>query len=91
MEVHELAKQIETFAKETREDLAVIKRGVYGDKENKVKGLLERQDIDEKRMDGLDGKLEKVDRKLWKVGVLMGAGVAAIDFIIMYIKNFTSK
>lgn len=91
MEVRELAKIVEAFQVEMRNDMATLKRGVYGDKENQVKGLLERQDADEKRMNGIDGKLEKVDRKLWKVGVLMGAGVAAIDFIIMYIKNFTSK
>jgi hypothetical protein len=84
MEVHELAKQIEAFAKDTREDLALIKRGVYGDPHNKVKGLLERQDKDERRID-------KIERRQWKIGVLMGAGVAAVDFVIMYIKNFTSK
>lgn len=86
MQVHD--DKFDTFARDMREDMATLKRGVYGDPANKVKGLLERQDADEKRMNGIDGKLEKVDRKLWRIGVMMGAGVAAVDFIIIYVKEF---
>jgi hypothetical protein len=81
MEVHELAAQLEKFANETKRDLSVIKRGVYGDPENKVKGLIERQDSDEERI----GKIEK---RQWKIGVLMAGGVAMVDFVIIYVKEF---
>lgn len=83
--------KFDAFCREMREDMATVKRGIYGDPSNKVRGLLERQDDDETRMDGLEARQEKTDRKLWKIGVMMGAGVAAVDFIIMYIKNFTTK
>jgi hypothetical protein len=81
MEVHELAKKIDEFQREVRDDMAVLKRGMYGDPVNKVRGLLERQDSDEERID-------KIEKRQWKVGAMMGGGIVAIDIIIFYIKEF---
>jgi hypothetical protein len=72
MEVHELAKQVQAFHEEMRGDMAVLKRGMYGDKDNRVKGLLERQDADEKRMDDIEDDLSKTKQKLWRFNVLIG-------------------
>jgi hypothetical protein len=77
----EIAKKIDEFQREMREDMSVIKRGVYGDKINGVKGLLERQDHDEERID-------KIEKRQWKVGAMMGGFVVAVDIIVMYVKEF---
>jgi hypothetical protein len=47
-----------------REDVGVIKRGMYGDKENNVKGLIQRQDDDEKRLGTLESKVTFVSDKV---------------------------
>lgn len=88
MEVHELAKQIDGFQKEMRDDMAVLKRGVYGDAANGVKGLIQRQNEDEAWRATIEARQDKTDRKLWKIGATMGAFVAGLDFAIMYVKGF---
>ena len=55
-------------------DVKTIKRGLYGDPDNKVIGLIERQDKDEIRLDAL----EAIDRsqnlkKKWFTGLLVVA------------------
>jgi hypothetical protein len=82
MEVSELAKKVDELHREMREDMAVLKRGVYGDKINGVRGLLERQDSDEERID-------KIEKRQWKVGAMIGGFVVAVDIVVMYIKEFT--
>ncbi len=65
-----LIEKFDRHAKQTAEDLETVKRGIYGDKANKVMGLLDRQDLDEKRI----GKLEENQKKAvwWGSGLFVG-------------------
>jgi hypothetical protein len=88
MEVSELAKKVDEFHREMRDDMAVLKRGVYGDPKNRIKGLLERQDEDDAWRDKIEARQDKLDNKIWKIGASIGAVFVGFDFAIMYIKGF---
>lgn len=83
-----ITQELKQFRRETNEKLDTLHRGVYGDPVNRVPGLMQRQDDDEARMDGIEARQDKTDQKLWKIGATMGAAVAGLDFAIMYIKGF---
>jgi len=85
MEVHELAKQVQAFHEEMRKDMAVLKRGVYGDPANRVRGLLDRQDADEKRMGDIEDRLEKSDRRGWKLTTAVGTLFIGLEVFWKYI------
>lgn len=84
-----LIKAFEEHSKFVKEELATIKRGVYGDPENKVSGLMERQLEDERRISDLEeyNKKEQLQKKtiLWVIGVmftaLQAAGIAVWEFV----------
>jgi hypothetical protein len=86
--VDDLAKKVDEFHREMRDDMAVLKRGVYGDPANRIKGLLERQDEDDAWRDKIETRQDKLDNKIWKIGATVGAIVVGFDFAIMYIKGF---
>lgn len=75
-----LIKKFDEFAKETKQELGTIKRGVYGDEANGVKGLIERQNEDEERMD-------KMERRQYKIGVWLGIIVIGLDAIWNIVKG----
>lgn len=84
-----LIKKFDEHCEYTKKELSEIKRGVYGDPANKVLGLIDRQEIDERRLHILeeDKKQEKVQKKtiLWVVGILFTAlqaiGIAVWEFL----------
>lgn len=82
--VDELIKKFDVFAEETKKELANIKRGVYGDQVNGVKGLIERQNEDEERMD-------KMERVLYKTAVWLGVIVIGLDAIWNIVKSHLVK
>jgi hypothetical protein len=87
MEVHELARKMDEFHREMREDMAVLKRGVYGDERNNVKGLLRRQDEDDDRLTAMEDRVETVERKAWRINILIGLVWVAIGAFWEFIKG----
>ena len=68
------------------ENVQSIHRAIYGDEANLVKGLLQRQDEDEKTHEEIKAKLEPIWRihsfitsgKLWAVATALGTIIAAL-------------
>ena len=68
-------------------EVKTIKRGLYGDPENEVPGLIARQVQDEKRLDILEAVYKNNDfKKNWFVGILIGAGTI-INGVIHFFKD----
>lgn len=66
-------------------DIERINRGLYGDSDNKLPGLIERQIEDERRID----KLEKHhERQKWYLGGIGVSALVAWEFISDHIKSF---
>lgn len=64
-------------------EVNTIKRGVYGDENNNVKGLLQRQDVDELERLNMKEAIQGVKNNIWKISV--GAGLFG-SFIIWVLK-----
>lgn len=72
--------KFDQFADTTRGELETIKRGIYGDERNQVKGLIERQTEQDKRI----SRLEKIHYKVivWEAIIL-----AALQLIWNFIQD----
>jgi hypothetical protein len=84
----DIARDVSQMRHEVNIKLDRLNRGVYGDPDNHVKGLMQRQNEDEAWRAKIDERQDKTDKKLWKIGATMGAFVAGLDFAIMYVKGF---
>ncbi|HUQ67174.1 MAG TPA: hypothetical protein VM101_13515 [Flavitalea sp.] len=60
-----LLQRFDDHAKETKDELATIKRGIYGDKPNGVVGLIETDKDQEKRISALEDGQKK---QIWTIG-----------------------
>lgn len=49
-----------------------IRRGVYGDRDNNVLGLLQRQEIDEQERQNMNARIDNVEKKNWKISAVFG-------------------
>ena len=76
--VQNLINKFDEHCEYTKKELGEIKRGVYGDPANKVLGLIDRQEIDERRLALLEEerKREQLQKKtiLWVIGIIFTAG-----------------
>lgn len=87
--IQKLVNKFDEHCEYTKKELGEIKRGVYGDPANKVLGLIDRQEIDERRLRILEEEKqqERVQKKtiLWVVGILFTAiqavGIAVWEFL----------
>lgn len=79
--------KFDTFAREMRDDMATLKRGVYGDPANKVKGLLQRQDDDDEWKEGIEDRIEKSERKQWKLSVMVTGLLVGMDAAWNFFKD----
>lgn len=87
--IQKLVNKFDEHCEYTKKELGEIKRGVYGDPANKVLGLIDRQEIDERRLSILeqDKKQEQTQKKtiLWVIGILFTAvqavGIAVWEFL----------
>lgn len=61
-------------------EIETVKRGIYGDEKNKVKGLLERQATDESR-------LHKLEQKQYKTFVWGGVILTGLQMLWNIIKE----
>lgn len=63
-----------SFNKEILDEVHTIRRGVYGDKINGVRGLIQRQDDDERRIDALETSVKSMRQKaIWTgAGFIVG-------------------
>ena len=63
-------------------DIKTIKRGLYGDPDNKVVGLIARQANDELRLDALEAVDKKeLFKKKWFTGLLLAA-TGVVEWIL---------
>lgn len=84
-----IAAKLDEHCEYTKAELSTIRRGVYGDPENKVPGLMDRQLEDEKRIGELESHNKKEDLQkktiLWVVGivftVIQAVGIAVWEFV----------
>lgn len=63
------------------DDVRKIKRGLYGDPDNKVLGLIDRQEIDEKRIVVLEGHIVKDKNTTKRIGIITGSAIALVEGI----------
>jgi hypothetical protein len=85
---------IDSIAKDLRqikEDVRTIRLGLYGDKDNRIPGLIDRQDDDEKKFLEVERRLEVVERKQYKTFVWGGGLVVAVQMIWNLIKGWMNN
>ena len=72
-------------------DVHTIKRGLYGDKDNGVHGLIDRQKADEDRLDNIENHInrEKLKKKWWAAALAFA--VALIEGIVHFWKELFNK
>jgi len=66
------------------DDVEDLKRGVHGDKVNKTKGLIDRQEEDEKRITALENKNR--NEKYW-IGGFSAAASLGLPWLIEWLKK----
>ena len=66
------------FADKTGQSLAKLDRGVYGDKDNKTPGLIDRQIEDEKRI----AALEEANKKRTWIMIGASAVMSGLTFLV---------
>jgi hypothetical protein len=59
-----------------------VRRGVYGDPENNVMGLLQRQDIDEKERANIWQEIGKIKNVNWKYSVFFGLVASGVVWVV---------
>lgn len=69
---------------EIKNDVDAINRGLYGDPKNKVSGLIDRQDMDERRIAAIEGNQKKFFAVLGFIGV---AVQVALNLVWDYVKG----
>jgi hypothetical protein len=69
---------------EIKIEVDTIKRGIYGDQKNKVSGLIDRQDLDERRISAIEGNQKRFFAVLGMIGV---AVQVALNLVWDYVKG----
>jgi hypothetical protein len=59
-------------------EVELVKRGVYGDPQNEFKGLIQRQNEDEK-------DIKQIKQRQWKTGVVIGVIVVIIQAVYNFV------
>lgn len=75
MMLQRIATKLDEHCEYTKTELSTIKRGVYGDPDNKVPGLMDRQLEDERRIKALEESKKQEDQKR---KILIGIGTAVV-------------
>lgn len=93
--LHDLNEKLDTHFKSIHQDMATIKRGIYGDEANQVKGLLTRQNEDDQKFEGINQKFDgvntrmgKLEKKQFKQGVFATAILVSIQLAWNTFKEF---
>jgi hypothetical protein len=79
-QLQQVLKKLDDLAEET----AIIKRGLYGDPKNKVRGLIDRQDQDEERITKIENRQTK------SIAIVTGFATGltfVIEFVIRFFKD----
>ena len=91
MSIEQNVKYLVTAVEGLVIDVHTIKRGIYGDKENGVHGLIDRQKADEERLDNLEAHINKEKlKKKWLVAALAFV-VALFEGIVHSWKELFNK
>jgi hypothetical protein len=69
---------------EIKIEVDTIKRGIYGDQKNKVAGLIDRQDLDERRISAIEGNQKRFFAVLGMIGV---AVQVVLNLVWDYVKG----
>lgn len=69
LRINDIETNLDTKLDNINLELHRIGRGIYGDKDNKTTGLIERQELDEKRLKDLEKRVIDIEEKL-KVDVI---------------------
>jgi hypothetical protein len=75
-ELAKISGQLESMM----DELASIKRGIYGDEKNKYQGLIDRQDRDERRIDA-------IENRQWKSAFIIGGLLVVLEVAWNYLKD----
>jgi hypothetical protein len=59
-----------------------MSRGIYGDPPNNVRGLIQRQDIDEQERAKIQEAITAIKAKNWKLSVLFGLAGGVVLWVI---------
>lgn len=73
--------------KEIKSEVRTIRLGLYGDKDNKIPGLIDRQERDEQKFKEVDKRLDRIEQKQYKVFVWGGAILAGVNIAWNFIKD----
>lgn len=91
--IQNLVNKFDEHCEYTKKELGEIKRGVYGDPANKVIGLIDRQEIDEKRLSSIEEERKK-EKQLRKILITVGTvifaalqGIAVFIYEVFFNKN----
>jgi hypothetical protein len=75
-EFHQINRKLDEIANE----IATVKRGVYGDRDNKVLGLIDRTTDAEARLDA-------VDKRQWKAAAIIGGFLVGVEIVWNFFKG----
>lgn len=62
-----------------------IRRGVYGDKDNNVMGLLDRQEVDEQERQKMKEEMSSIKNSTWKLTLLIASLGTGIGYLIKFL------
>lgn len=62
-----------------------IRRGVYGDKDNNVLGLLDRQEIDEQERQKMKEEMLGIKNSTWKLSLLIASLGTGVGYLIKFL------
>lgn len=86
--LHDLNEKLDTHFKSIHQDMATIKRGIYGDEANQVKGLLTRQNEDDQKFEGINTRMGKLEKKQFKQGVVATAILVSVQLAWNSFKDY---
>jgi predicted AlkP superfamily phosphohydrolase/phosphomutase len=88
MSEKELLSNMDNKLDQLASSVETIRRGVYGDKENNVLGLIERQEIDEKERKTMWEAITGIKNMNWKISATFGlTGGGVLSLIIWVFKE----
>lgn len=73
--------------KEIKSEVRTIRLGLYGDKVNKIPGLIDRQESNEQKFKEVDKRLDHVEQKQYKMFVWGGAILTGLNIAWNFIKD----
>lgn len=79
-----LLQKFDSHARETKEELSTIKRGIYGDPLNKVPGLIDTDKDQDRRIKELEEQRKKQKYTMAGIGAAAGVG---LPLIIEWVKK----